>query len=351
MVSLAREALPQKSPSQQEIQKVIKRAVKFLKPICSEKKRFRQAKRAGYSNADLIPESILGLMAYALLRCGVRPEEMEFAFKKTRKKYPIRRLGPKNHWHACKIAFDIMALVETDGRKYKKHISKLCRKLITRCRHKDGAWGYKAGPGVSPERANIVLYPDTLFPVIALYMADSMDDSIVDDSIWKEILQAIQKQQLRRGGWPYGAAVNAYQRRRAGWLQTCAGVTVSVLCRYNLNKKKGLKDIVVRKDIQKALGWLDKKFKLGSNPNPDRWIRPLCYQSLFMAGLVGVLTGKNKFKNKDWYKAGTRYLLKKLGRKSYWPHEERTGHGDRLLCTALMVLFLKKDFFGLQNLQ
>lgn len=336
---------PKEGDLQKRIEAACKKAIKFLKPVCSSKKVFKRF-RKGRNNADLYTDSTINFAAYALLRSGVTKDELKIALRQAFRRYPTARLKPYNHWHACKLAFDLMALIEADREAYKDRIAKICAKLISKkSRRKKGAWGYHAGPGVRRERANVVVYPDTFYPVLALHKADLIDDSLVPDKVWKEILRAIKKQQISNGSWPYGAAITARARKKGRWLPTCAGIIIFTICNYHLNKDQGLEKILSSEEIKKAIRWLDKHFRVGVNTGaPDRWMRDLAYQSLFLTGMVGTLTKTQRFKGKDWYEKGVKYILRKRrSRKGYWTNEH-TGHSDRLFDTALVLLFLNKQF-------
>jgi prenyltransferase beta subunit len=223
-----------------------------------------------------------------------------------------------------------MALIEADKEKYKDKIKKFCKKII-RLRSRSGIWGYGRGFRQS------LAYPNTFFAVLGLHMADSVDDKLVPDRVWRKVLKRMKILQTDNGGWSYGGHVYG--------TQTAAGTAILMICSKHLNKDKSLKEIASADEIKQGLKWLDKCFITNANPLAPAAYAVLVYHFLFATGVAATLAKIERFNDKNWYQEGVQHILEELDEVENWSKEApRYGHTNILLDTALMLLFLKKDF-------
>jgi hypothetical protein len=332
IVSTQEDKIEKKDQQDQKIKTAQKKLVDFLKDICSTRKKC----------IDFIQRhSVIGIKdsvviaTYALLRYGIKKEEIKFALKMAEK----RPGAVYEQVTVCRYAFNIMTLITADKEKYRDKIKRFCKKLI-RLRSKGGAWGYRDWRGQN------LAYPYTFFAVLALHMADSADDKLVPDRVWKGVLKRMKMLQADDGSW-------AYMGQSRG-TQTAAGIAILMICSKHLNKQKSLEELASADKIKRGMEWIGEGFVVDRNPgaqgDPCHW---LGYQFLFATGVAATLTKTRILsqdgdddRQRDWYQEGVEYILERLDQEDEdWSDEKASGgYSNIILDTALMLLFLKKDF-------
>jgi len=206
-----------------------------------------------------------------------------------------------------------------------------------------GGWGY-GDASVTADNSN------SQFALLALYEAERSGVK-VNDQTWRLAMKYwADAQDETNGFWRYQSS--GYPPTGS---MTCAGIASMIIASDTLNTGEA----VVTGDsvrccgeqdelgsIAKGFGWLDRNFRVDSNPSPlsrlvgENTAFPLYY--LYALERVGRLSGRRYIGGNDWYRAGAAELIKRQDKVSGFWQGIGPGESEKRIGTALALLFLAK---------
>ena len=189
----------------------------------------------------------------------------------------------------------------------------------------DGDWGY---PGAHQDpRANHRDLSNTQYGALGLWAAEGLGLE-VPPYAWKRLAEAV----LRYQGKADGAAGFGYTPGgKPTGSMTAAGVGVLALCATRVEQDLAKE---IEPAIERGLAWLDEYFDPTKNPDgPDDW------REYFLYGMerVAAFTGRDLFNDQEWYREGSRALIKTQRGEGPW---DRRATPQPV--TAFALLFLTR---------
>ncbi len=200
----------------------------------------------------------------------------------------------------------------------------------------NGGWGYgMGGPASGDDESN------TQYALLGLQAAKEAGVEIPED-FWQACQRYwIDRQNKQAGSW-------GYRSDSASGSMTSAGISSLVIAgREQQQVQKGsYKGEAVRcagvkedKYIRAAADWLGRNFTVQTNPGAGSNIWHFYY--LYGLERAGRLSGRRKFGDADWYRAGARYLARSQLDDGGWT-TQRIDVSYRVFNTAFGLLFLSK---------
>jgi hypothetical protein len=191
----------------------------------------------------------------------------------------------------------------------------------------EGAYSYLPSHGKPLES-----YDNEDSAAAVLAVADGAARGVgVDPDYWRQSLRHLAAQQQADGGWPYRIRPNVLQNRTYGSL-TAIALAAVYLCRDNLLAGDD-RDPATSADkvIDAAMDWLDRNYRIDSNPQKDVHYY---YQWLFALSRVGAVSGYRSLGGQAWFAQARTALAAGQNGDGSW------GHGDRTADTAWALLCL-----------
>jgi hypothetical protein len=209
-----------------------------------------------------------------------------------------------------------------------------------------GGWGYNGLAGSKGSRTYQDL-SNTQMVVLALREA-AIAGVEIPRQTWQRVQDLYFRLQRPDGSWNYGetdsrtggATAPGYGSMTAAGLASIF-ITMDNLdaasgcpCRGNKSSRSGAE---VERRIDAALGWLEKHYKVDTNPEGGKFFAARNYYWLYSAERAGDSAGYKYFGGHDWFQEGAAYLLKKQAADGSW-----TGQYGKIVTTCFATLFLYK---------
>ena len=276
------------------------------------------------------------LNAMALLSSGMSAKDkvIQDALAYLRKYPPEKVTGT---WPVYCVSLQTMvyclAEPERDKLLIRKNVDWL-QKIQVKDGDRKGGWGY----GHEGPNSGYADVSNSQFAVLALYEAERVGVTC-NPTVWKDAKTYWEKTQSG-GQWGYTGPSGVWGSR------TCAGIA-SLLISSGMSDQGGAavsgENIACCLDssatsattIQHGLHWLGRAFSPAVNPQAGG-----SYYFYYMYGVerVGRMTGHRFFGQHDWYREGTRELMRRAEFVASW----QGGGEDELLATPFALLFLSK---------
>ena len=158
---------------------------------------------------------------------------------------------------------------------------------------------------------------------------------------WQVCLTYWTKQQKADGGWAYQTTSTASSRGKPSAYWTTAGLATCALCLRQLYGPEAVRRMSGSSTecLRKGFSWMDKNFRgvVGLRGDSSYYLSTYrssensVYAGLWHLSRLGLLTGRRKIADLDWYRVGCEYLLSTQGADGSW--------GDPT-STARAILFL-----------
>jgi hypothetical protein len=281
---------------------------------------------------------VTALCTLALLNAGVEPGEpsMQKALG------AIRKIPPERTYVTSLVT---MVLARAEPTKdlplIQRNVRWLESKQITEGLFK-GSWAYPTGSG---DNSN------AQFALLALHEAERAGVA-VNDRTWRLAKDYWEADQNDDGSWTYAHKVRPPLKppeNTGTGSMTCAGITSLVIvanrvqaCDAKVNGSQidccGSQRNNDSDRIEKAMGWLEKRFTVRANPGQN--VFPLYY--LYGLERVGRLTAHRFIGGHDWYREGTDWLVRHQDSLSYFWKGVGPGEQNELIGTSFALLFLSK---------
>lgn len=280
------------------------------------------------------------LVAYVLLRCGLRPEHPAVAHA-----LAYARALPAEHTYSS--AARVLALaaaerVSADEEQRSALHAELARDVerLRGWQESEGLWGYPLYPDGTERPADL---STTLYAALALHAAAERGLAI-PESAWSKALAGLWR--VREGGAPGTSRARdaltgggfAYRvGEQATGSMTTAGLSVLVLAREALGErldKRAREELELA--LQSGLAWLDAHATLEENPGNAR------FHFFFLYGLerIGSLLGLEVLGRARWYPLGAERLLALQAPDGSWRGQD--SDRNELQDTPLALLFLAR---------
>ena len=220
-----------------------------------------------------------------------------------------------------------------------------------------GGWGYTGTSGARTSR----VYEDlsvTQLVILALREA-SLAGVEIPRSTWQRAQGKYFRTQQGNGSWSYieGDKDQGYGSMTAAGLAsvfiTLDNLDVASGCPCS-GGHSGTRNAEIDRRIDKALGWLEKKFKADTNPNGQARRENRIHYWQYSVERVGAAAGYKYFGGHDWFKEIAGHLIKAQQGSGSWK-----GNYGELVSTCFAVMFLfkgrgpilfnKLEFDGLWN--
>lgn len=182
----------------------------------------------------------------------------------------------------------------------------------------------------------------THFAMLALHEAERQGISATDET-WRLALGHWQRSQNVDGSWGWGPTYPGTGS------MTTAGIAAIIMATGRLD----VGDVVVRGEavdccgdrepnryVDRGLAWMAEHFSVTRNPGVNYWASYYLY-SLERAGR---LTARRFIGNHDWYREGTRYLVRAQLPDGSWPSDLDSVEyaPDPSVSASFMLMFLAK---------
>ncbi|MCL2304900.1 MAG: DUF4159 domain-containing protein [Planctomycetaceae bacterium] len=312
-----------------EVNNLIDRAVMFLKG--------KQNRDGSWGTNDGQIVGYTSLNALALLSSGTTPQDpaIQKALAYLRK-YPPEKIAGGSRTYCVSLQTMVYCLAEPERDKLliRKNVDWLQQIQVKDGTNK-GGWGY-GDEGRGTGYADVSC---SQFAVLALYEAERVGVTC-EASVWTDS-KAYWERTQSGGQWGYQGPTGISGSR------TCAGIA-SLLIASGMSEQGGAavngENIHCCLDaaaasatiIQQGLNWLGREFSPASNPRGHG-----SYYFYYMYGVerVGRTTGHRFFGQHDWYREGTKELMRRTG---VGGNSWEAGGEDALLATPFALLFLSK---------
>ena len=201
---------------------------------------------------------------------------------------------------------------------------------------RSGGWGY----GDDTERA----YADvscSQFAILALYEAERAGVKCKPET-WNLARGYWERMQIQSGAWGYTDQTQAMGSRTSAGLASLIIVSgkndqgaafvkgEDIYCCQDL-------DAVSETRLRRGFNWLEKNFRVDTNPGGGG---QYLYYYLYGVERVGRMTGQRFIGQHDWYREGTKFLIRgKEGQSVVW---RGGGVEDELVSTSFALLFLSR---------
>ncbi len=319
-----------------EVNDQIDRAVIYLKG--------RQNRDGSWGRANDHIVGYTALNAMALLSSGTSPQEpaIQKALAYLRK-FPPEKVPVSAAIYCVSLQTMVYCLAEPERDKLliRKNVDWLQGWQVKSDKsNTKGGWGYgREAPGSTYADVS-----NSQFAVLALYEAERVGVNC-DPSVWTDAKTYWEKMQSG-GAWGYTGSSAATGSR------TCAGIA-SLLIASGMSDQGGAavkgeqieccldSNATSATIIQQGLNWIGREFSPAVNPRGSGM-----YYYYYMYGVerVGRMTGHRFLGSHDWYREGTKELMRRAQFAASWGGDgDRLAHGeDELLATPFALLFLSK---------
>ncbi len=216
----------------------------------------------------------------------------------------------------------IQFLKEVDPEAYRDKIEEYALRLIDI--QLRGLWNY---PGGGQDMSN------TQYAALGLRAAAESGVEI-HRKVWEDLLERVVELAKEDGGWGY------HPGRDPTGSMTCAALTCILICREQLSKMgRGVTSARLSdKALEGGLAWLDKYFKVDTNPKPYQKPGACSWHFYYLYGVerTAALCGRKSFGGKNWYNEGAAWLLEHQHGNGNWS----TPWGGSEMNTSFAILFL-----------
>ena len=311
-----------------EVNDLIDRSVRFLKG--------RQNRDGSWGTNDAQIVGYTSLNALALLSCGATPRDPAIQRALTYlRQYPPEKIAGGSRTYCVSLQTMVYGLAEPERDKLliRKNVDWLQKTQVKDGNNK-GGWGY-GRDGEFPTSADV---SNAQFAILALYEAERVGVTC-EAAVWADAKGYWERMQSG-GQWGYTGPSGATGSRIS------AGIA-SLLISSGMSEQGGAavrgENIECCLDsaaasatiIQQGLNWLGREFTPVNNPRGGSH-----YYFYYMYGVerVGRMTGRRFFGEKDWYREGTKELMRRAQFAASWS----AGSEDDLIATPFALLFLSK---------
>lgn len=253
-------------PSPAAVNRAIDSGVAWLREIQRLNGAFSRDERMGQT----------ALLAYALLKSGVTPEDQMVARALARAK---SMKGGRTYDQACLA----LALAAGQRPKDKKALQGALDTLVG-YRGKHGTWAY---PGGEEDLSN------TQFALLGLHAGVAAGGDVPED-LWASVTAALEGYHSRDGG--FGYSLGGFHPSTS---MTAAGIGSLAICRLYLGNGQVQDPVPGDRSINDGLHWLDRRLERGDS-----------LYTWYGIERVGALTGRSHIGGEDWYGAGAAKILK-----------------------------------------
>jgi hypothetical protein len=318
-----------------QVRRSIDNGVAFLKS--------RQNKDGGYDRDVTVPGGETGLTVVALLVAGIPAKDPSVS-------KALQFLRELKSDQTYIVSLQTMALAEAkcpgpgDKELLQKHVNWLLKARVLNGSRLEG-WNYSNKGPTSTDGSN------TQYALLALWSARQAGAG-VPPIVWEEIRNMYLTTQRRDGSWKYsytsgtlGDAVSTPMT------MTTAGVSGLLIANSELNAGreifKGPTDPATNcgeyeenKALELGIGFIKTHFAIPL-PAPS----PRDFYHLYGLERVGRLSGQRFFGQYDWYREGSKFLVRTQQADGSWYSKQPVGGGwDRwpIVSTSFALLFLSK---------
>lgn len=309
-----------------DVERAIKQATRYLVT--------NQQGDGGWSEIPNNPYGASALVTLALLHSGLEPDNPAVA-------RALQHLDGRELVQTYSVSLQTMAFCMANPNRYASQIERNTKWLMD-AQRATGGWSYGSKTG-----GEIGDPSNTQFALLALHEAQRTGAVLIPQKDWQATFLAAKRYWLRLqnddGSFPYSG-----QEKGRGSM-TCAGIASLVIVGSQLDSLEATVADDVRccgstvdgnqDRIKMAFNWLGRNFSVTNNPGHSR--DHLYY--LYAVERAGRLTGQRFIGQFDWYREGSRELVKlqdkitgKIGALSI-----STG-GNTFTETAFGLLFLSK---------
>jgi hypothetical protein len=239
---------------------------------------------------------------YALLECGITPRDKRIQAL-------LEWLVKQEVDQTYDLSFRILALTAAYRKMPTAEIARQVQKdahyLYNSISKSDYGYTYRARGEVGDPGNTWIATSDasnSQYALLAIWMAVEYCKAEVPEKWWKLHAKYWAELQSRNGGWGY----TPEKIRPEPYLSmTAAGLASMFVCIDYLYAREQIhcRTIEQNPSIQKGLEWMDKNF---AGQVGKKWP----FYTLYGVERVGLASGYKFFGKVDWYKRGTRYLLK-----------------------------------------
>lgn len=243
------------------------------------------------------------------------------------------------------ISLRVMALATADrsGEKYRREIAADVKWLLDQQIKKTGnnfagGWSYGSRMGRSGDSSN------SQFALLALHEASRLGIPIPNKH-WKAAEEYWENcRDPRTGGFAY---VPGSRGSGATHSMTCAGVASSIIIQENLFDPKNLIDGDFAKcchppesmeAVEQGLNWIANNY----SAQQRTYAKGIFFYYMYGLERVGRMSGRRFIGPHDWYRDGTRALLRAQGRLNGSWSGQGMGENSPDVSTAFSLLFLSK---------
>jgi hypothetical protein len=321
----------EKEPLVQQVKRAIDRGVQFL----------RQKQRPGGSyEVDLVKEGgQTALAVIALLNAGVPYDDPAV-------RGGLQYLRELKSEYTYIRALQAIAFAEAkrpeDLPRIRDHVNWL---IAARVRN-DGkllGWNYDNKSPATADGSN------TQYALLGLW-AGKLAGIRIDDAIWQEVRQHyLQFQSPKDGSWTYQERNTLVDFGGPQLTMTTAGISGLLIAGSELNERRetfrdktdkaeGCGVYAENEALEKGMSWIKNHFSI-QVLNPAR-----TYYSLYGLERTGRLTGQRFFGEYDWYREGSKFLIRQQHADGSWHDDSPRGSWDKwpIVSTSFALLFLSK---------
>ena len=246
------------------------------------------------------------------------------------------------------VSLQAMALAEAkcpdrdDMERLQRHVNWLLKARVLNGNRLEG-WNYSNRGPEFTDGSN------TQYALLALWSARQAGVKI-PPIVWEEIRSMYLSTQSKIDGtWrysygPLGSLLNETMT------MTTAGVNGLLIAGSELNAgrevftgpadaAKGCGEYEDNKAVEKGIGWIKNNFVVSTGSK-----LPRTFYHLYGLERTGRLTGQRFFGEHDWYREGSKFLVRQQHPDGSWWHNEPAGGWDRwpIVSTSFALMFLSK---------
>ncbi|MGL4464286.1 MAG: prenyltransferase/squalene oxidase repeat-containing protein, partial [Planctomycetia bacterium] len=305
----------------EQVNASIDRGVAFLKR--------KQLQGGSWEDVGEYRGGVTALCALALLSCDVPPDD-----PKLQKSLDfLRGVGNQSTYV---VALQVMALAAAHPERDALLIRQKAE-WLKRTRLNDGGWSYGDQNSGFSDNSN------TQYALLGLDAA-AQAGVAVDDAFWEKCrANWLANQERSVGSW-------GYRGKGSTASMTVAGVSSLVITSRQLEAVrpgtvggKRVRCAGAREDanLRAGVNWLGRNFHVDGNAGGhNTWL----YYYLYGLERAGRLTGRRFLADHDWYREGTRFILKKQQQNGAWSANGGGADEDvnAQYNTAFALLFLSK---------
>jgi len=270
------------------------------------------------SETRAFPVGPAALVAFALLTAGEGVDDPVTA-------RALEFTATQNTLMTYSLAVKILALVTADPDRYADIID-ACVWTLVQCQLPDGSWTYAPNLPADDRRRNTGDNSQTQFAVLALATARDAGFQVPQRTVGAA-LDHFKRTQAHDGGWTY---MSKTEESRGS--MTAAGIATWFLAAEHLFRETAeCGTYRTPREVVRALRWLDANYSTTDHPGLAG--RRLYYY-LYSVERAGVLSGRRRFGDHDWFREGVEFLLANQNSNGSWGG----GTND----TSFGILFLAK---------